>query len=152
MRRINIYTSLFLMLFALAICIGSLKLSLYGRRGPGPGFMSFGTGGVLFLLSLHLFLKNLFSSKGETVEGEVLKNKKVNIWILCSLIFYALFLERLGYVLDLFIVLSLMFAISKNMKWYVIIGSSVLISLGSYILFSVLLGIGLPTGVLNFLK
>jgi hypothetical protein len=152
MRKINIYTSLFLMLLALAICYSSIRLSLYARRGPGPGFMGFGTGGVLFLLSLHLFLKNLFSSKGEAVEGEVLKNKKVNIWILCSLIFYALFLERLGYVLDLFIVLSLMFAISKNMKWYVIIGSSVLISLGSYILFSVLLGIGLPTGVLNFLK
>lgn len=152
MRKINIYTSLFLMLLALAICVSSIRLSLYARRGPGPGFMGFGTGGVLFLLSLHLFLKNLFSSKREAIEKAVFRNWKVNAGVLCLLIFYALFLEKLGFVLDVFIVLSLLFAISKNMKWYVIIGSSVLISLGSYILFSVLLGIGLPTGVLNFLK
>jgi len=140
------------MLLGLAISLSSIKLSLYGRRGPGPGFMCFGTGGILFLLSLHLFLKNLFFSKGEAIEGEAFKNKKVNLWILGSLIFYTLFLERLGYVLDLFIVLLLLFAISKTMKWYVIVGSSILIAVGSYVLFSTFLGIGLPTGVLNFLK
>ncbi len=140
------------MLLALAICIFSFKLSLYARRGPGAGFMGFGTGGILFLLSLHLFLKNLFFPNRETLEGPILKNKKINVSILSALIFYALFLERLGYILDLFLVLLFLFAISKTMKWYAIIGTSILISLGSYLLFSTFLNIGLPLGVLKVLR
>jgi hypothetical protein len=152
MRKINIYTSLFLMLLAIAICIGSVNLSIYTRHRPGPGFMGFWTGGLIFLFSLHLFLKNLLAPKEEILERPVLRNKKVTIWILCSLIFYAFFLEKLGYILDLFIVLSSLFAISKTMKWYTILGSSLFISFCSFILFSVLLGIALPVGILKFLK
>ena len=152
MRKINIYSSLFIMLFGIAICIYSTKLSLYGRRGPGPGFMCFGTGGFLFLLSAYLFLKNLFFAKSEVVERAILKNKKVNIFVLGSLIFYALFFEKLGFLVDSFIVLSLLFAVSRSLKWYSIIVISFLISVVSYILFSRILNVGLPVGVLSFLK
>lgn len=140
------------MLFGIAICIYSSKLSLYGRRGPGPGFMCFWTGGLLFLLSAYLFLKNLFFVKIEVVERSILKNKKVNIFVLGSLIFYALFFEKLGFLLDSFIVLSLLFSISRTLKWYSIIAISFLIAVGSYILFSKILNIGLPIGVLYLLK
>lgn len=152
MRTINIYTSVFLMLLGLAICFGSMKLSIYSRHGPGPGFMGFGTGGILFLLSLHLFLRNLFAPTEGTVGKAVLRNKKVTTFILCTLIFYALFLEKIGFILDLFILLILLFSISKTMKWYTIIGSSIVIAFGSFILFSKILGIGLPLGILNFLR
>jgi|MudIll2142460700_1097286.scaffolds.fasta_scaffold572524_2 hypothetical protein len=152
MRKTNIYSSLFLMFFGVAICIYSTHLSLYGRRGPGPGFMSFGIGGLLFLLSAYLFLKNLFLAKREGVGSAIFRNKKVNIFVLGSLIFYALFLEILGFLVDSFLVLSLLFAVSRSLKWYSIIVISFLISVVSYILFSKILNVGLPAGVLYFLR
>lgn len=150
MRKINIYTSVFIMIIALAICMGSLQLSIYTRRGPGPGFMGFGTGGILFLLSLHLFLKSLFSRNEGGAKDPYPKNMKITSLILSALIFYALFLERLGFILDSFLVFSFLFAISRTMKWYVSIACSLSLALGSYVLFAVFLGIGLPRGVLNF--
>ena len=152
MRKVNIFTSLFLIFLSITICIVSVELSLFGRRGPGPGFMGFITGGLIFLLSLHLFLKNLFFSKEEAVERVILRNWKVNAVVLSLLFFYVLFLEKLGFVLSAFIVISLLFAISKHMKWYVAVGSSILISIVSHILFSGFLGIGLPIGLLKFLR
>lgn len=153
MRKINIYSSLFLMLLAVTVCIFAYRLSLYGHRGPGPGFMGFLTGAILFLLSLHLFLKNLFFSKNETGMGTAfLINWKLNLLIIGMLIFYAATLEKIGFVLDTFLLISILFAVSKIMKWYVIMGSAMAIAIASYILFSILLGIGLPLGALNFLR
>lgn len=114
--------------------------------------MGFWTGLLLFLLSLHLFLKNFFSSKDEEGKGAALVNWKLNILIIGMLIFYAGILERLGFLLGVFILISVLFAVSKTMKWYVIVGSALLIAVASHILFSVLLRIGLPLGVLSFLR
>ncbi|MBI4588206.1 MAG: tripartite tricarboxylate transporter TctB family protein [Candidatus Rokubacteria bacterium] len=140
------------MIIALAICIGSLKLSIYTPRGPGPGFMSFGTGGILFLLSFHLFLKSLFSRTEGGAKDAYPKNIKTTSLILSALMFYALFLEKLGFILDSFLVFSFLFAISRTMKWYASIACSLSLALGSYVLFSVFLGIGLPRGMLNFFR
>jgi putative tricarboxylic transport membrane protein len=151
-RKVNIYSSLFLTFAAVAICISAYRLSLYGQRGPGPGFMGFWTGILLFVLSLHLFLKNLLFSKGEEGKGTALVNWKLNVLIIGMLIFYAVILERLGFLLGVFTLISVLFAASKTMKWYIIVGSALLIAVASHILFSVLLRIGLPLGVLSFLR
>jgi len=152
MRKIDVCTSLFLMLLATAVCISSFKLSLYGHRGPGPGFMGLCTGVTLFILSGYLFLKNLFFPKDKAAKGASLINWKQNLMILGMLIFYVVTLERLGFIIAIFLLISVLFAVSKTMKWYVIVGVSLSIAFASFSIFSVILGIQLPLGVLNFLR
>jgi len=152
MRKIDIYSSLFLMLLAVAVCISSSKLSLYGLRGPGAGFMGFYTGVILFILSCYLFLKNLFSPKDKAANNVILVNWKQNLLILGVLIFYVLTLERLGFIIAMFLLISVLFAVSKTMKWYVIVVVSLSIAFASFSIFSIMLGIQLPLGMLSFLR
>lgn len=152
MRKINIYTSLCLTAIAAAICAGSLELLVYTARGPGPGFMGFTTGGILLLLSLHLFVKSLCSRERGGARDPRPKNATVPLAIVGSLVVYAVLLEPLGFILDSFLLVSFLFAVSRTMKWYVVVASSLSLVLGSYLLFAVLLGVGLPAGVLNVLR
>jgi putative tricarboxylic transport membrane protein len=114
--------------------------------------MSFWIGVLLFVLSLHFLLKNLFFFKGEAGKAAVLINWRLNILIIGMLIFYAVTLERLGFIVSVFILISMLFAVSKTMKWYMVVGGAMLIAFASHILFSVLLRIRLPLGVLSFLR
>ncbi len=152
MRKIDIYTSLFFMLLATAVCISTFKLSLYGQRGPGPGFMGFYTGVTLFILSFYLFIKNMFFPRDKAVKGAALINWKQNLLIIGMLFFYVLTLERLGFIIAIFLLISVLFAVSKTMKWYVIIVVSLSIAFASFSIFSVMLGIQLPFGMLSFLR
>ena len=140
------------MLLGVAVSISSFRLTLYRQTGPAPGFMGLLTGALLFGISLHLLLKNWFLAIDEGGRKVAFPNLKLNLLVMGAMFFYALTLERLGFVISVFILLSVLLAVSKTLKWHVIVGTSMLVTFAGYILFSMLLGIGLPLGVLSFLR
>ncbi len=151
MRKANLMASSFLIVLAGAICLASLQLSLYGRRGPGPGFMGFLTGSLLFLLSGALLLKSLRSREAAGPDMSPRELRR-GAGLVGLLVLYALVLETLGYVVDSFLLLLFLFALSGAMPWYAVVGSAAATSVGSYLLFAVGLKIGLPAGILTILR
>ncbi len=139
---------LFLMAFAIAVGIYSVELSLYSRRGLGPGFISFWCAVLLGGMAIPLLVKgavtSITSPAGTDGEGFYAVGAVV---VLIAL--YAYFLETIGFVLCTFVAGWALYGLSKAMKWYVAMLLALVIAVGSYILFSTVLGVPLPKGVLT---
>jgi putative tricarboxylic transport membrane protein len=71
--------------------------------------------------------------------------------MLAALAVYAILLEPLGYILSTIFIAAVTLRILQVMSWKVIILSSVVLSVSAYYLFTQLLGVELPAGILSFL-
>ena len=138
-------------LFALYICIESIRMPLGTLREPGPGFVPLISGILLGGLSLVCFLKAHLSASAETKAPQYSKVRWKNlILILTTLCVYTLFLEVLGFILDTFLLLILLFRSIEPQKWTVTIGGSALTSSVCYAVFELWLKSQLPKGILGF--
>jgi putative tricarboxylic transport membrane protein len=134
---------LFLMIFS------SQKLGLGALRTPGPGLMPFLIGGFLILLSLYHLIATL---RGDGSTEELLEERrhvayrKLSI-VVGSLILYGLFLERLGFIVDTFLLLSFLFW-EMGSRWKSALLTSVLTVLVTYLVFTYF-GLRFPAGLLR---
>lgn len=141
--------SLFIMFFSNKYGIGSF-------HNPGPGLMPFLLGVLLLMISLYLLMKSLFKVSGEEKVDKVVKEGQGRIYygkigfVLASLFFYGLFLERLGYLIVTLLTMVLLFWGVGIKKWRSILFASGLTVLITYFLFTYL-GVRFPAGVLKFL-
>jgi putative tricarboxylic transport membrane protein len=115
--------------------------SAYGSS-VGPKIFPMSLGIILIALSIRL-LYETFKYKGEDSEKEKLQYKKFFI-IFGSAILYAFFLEKIGYVLSTFLFLLIAFQTMERGKTVSSIVIAAIFSLGTYFLFSELLGGSLP--------
>ena len=139
------------LLFALWICVESLRLPLGSWRDPGAGFLPLGAGLFLGILSILAFFQ-AGSQKGEKVQRpRYSKGRWKSIaLILLALCGYSIFLDFLGFILTTFFLLVLLFRLVEPQPWKVAIGGSLLASLLSYVVFEIWLKTQLPPGVLGF--
>jgi len=150
MRRLDLRSSLFWMVVSAITIFLSSKLPFGGFASPGAGFLPLLVGALMFLLSVSLLMQQLFKeeekrralwAKGGTVRV---------ILILASLIFYGLFLEKLGFILMTFLLMGfLLLAIGKIRKPVVLL-LSLVSSLGCYGVFQLWLNVQLPKGIFGF--
>ena len=113
--------------------------------------MPFLAGGLLALLGLILFISTSLKAKSRTGEILAQKDRARNLLFpLGALVFYALFLERLGFLLDTFIFLLFLFKMAKPKIWILPIVLSALIVTTAHFLFSVFLQTQFPKGFLGF--
>jgi len=147
-------SSLFLLLFAIATLVGSARLGLGKTSAPGPGFLPFWGGAVLFLASLIQFLSNVFS-KPKIIEPGSRKGlftepgwRKV-LYVILALAVYAFFFESGGFLICTFFLMIFLLA-STARRWPIVLMGSLLITLLSYLLFEKVLTVGFPRGVLGF--
>ncbi len=132
----------------IAVTIGALRLKLGTPLHPGAGFFPFLIGLVLIALSVLLFIR------GWVEDGKA--HQPFSEWKQASIVvaaqaFYVVTLDFLGYVFSS-IVLS--FAVLRSMEvrsWKTLLGASLILSVGAYILFRYLLAVDLPAGLLEFL-
>lgn len=149
MRKYDTISGLFLLFLSIAICIGSSKLKLGSPTSPGSGFFPFFTGLALGLFSILILLEARRSKKEDERFWAPGANKKEIFLTFSSILFYALLLERLG-----FIATSLIFFILINhfvfyLKWTTSIVFSIFVSFGTYLVFTILLHAPLPQGLLE---
>ena len=148
-------SSLFLLLFAVATLLGSVRLGLGKTSAPGPGFLPFWGGTVLFLTSLIQFLSNVFSKTKKTELG--LRRglftepgwRKV-LYVILALAVYAFFFESGGFLICTFFLMIFLLALTEARRWPVVLMGSLLITFLSYLLFEKVLMVGFPKGVLGF--
>jgi putative tricarboxylic transport membrane protein len=145
-------SSLGVFLVGLVFIAEGLKVGLGQFNAPGAGFFPAMVGGLLSLLSIALFVIS-FSKKNEQQEKRSFWRekgswKKIALSLL-SLVFYLLFLNFLGYLLTTFLfTLSLLKWVSRK-GWGPSLLTAFLLSLGSYALFKMGMGVSLPMGLIR---
>ena len=143
-------SSVVCLLIGLGFVAGGLAMGLGPLNAPGAGFFPAVIGGLFSLLSAALLAKNLLREEGPIREKTSFWREEKS-WVrvslsLCALLFYLFFLNYLGYILTttLFILFLLKFVGKKG--WKISIFMAVVVSLGSYALFRMGLGVLLPKG------
>lgn len=144
-------SAVFLLLMSLFTIGLSLRMSLWGDEGPNEGFFPFILGILLFSFSIALLIISKIKS-GENPDASTERgDRKRLLQYLVAILFYAISLENLGYILTsiLFFLAVLKFVEKRG---YLI---SLLLTLAavslSFFLFKTLLGVPLPTGIMKYL-
>lgn len=139
-------SSIFFLTVSVMVFVGSIQLGLGTTRQPGPGFITFGASGLLGILSLIGFVRT-FPGKGKPKEALF---KNILWWRVVlsglAILAYALVMPTLGYLISTFLLMLFLYFMIHEQKWYWVIISSLLSSLGSYYLFSKLLNCQFPDG------
>ncbi len=137
---------------AIAICFGSVKLSLGTLHRPGPGFFSFLSGAALGILSILVFLQ---SFKGQSVDTREAfwPNPKRGLkmtYVVIALFIYAIGMNYLGFSLSTLLFLGFLLRGVDPQRWRVVIAWSILGTIISWGIFMYWLRVQLPGGFVGF--
>jgi putative tricarboxylic transport membrane protein len=148
----NRLSALFWLVLAVAICFGSVRLSLGELHKPGPGFFSFLAGAVLGLLSLFVILQSFKGKPGDEKKA-LLPNPQRTLkmaYAIIALILYAIGMDYLGFFLTTLLFLGFILRSIDPQRWRVVIAVSVLSTVIAYAVFQYWLDVQLPRGILGF--
>ena len=118
-------------------------------KHPGPGFLPFGLAICLIALSLGLIFKN---RKGNTSSTPFWPRRA---WFrpllgVTSFIFYALVIQRLGFLLSTLLFLIIWMRLIERVRWRTLIGISIGTTAGLYFIFVFFLDVPVPMGFLKW--
>lgn len=149
-QNADLWTGLFLMIFSGAVISEAIQLEIGTPQSPGSGFMIFGAAGVLGLLALRQFAKSLrFQGREAKQTSKAIRWKRVASVILANIV-YIFLLQPVGYLLCTFLLLCFLFQVHEKGRWVSAVGGAALTSLLSYLVFSRMLQLHLPRGVIPF--
>ena len=141
--------ALFWIAAGLLACYGATRLGLGSVTEPGAGFIFFWSGLILVILSIIVFTDSVRSSADTAREIGEMKWTKIAL-VLLSLLLYAFFLERLGFVLTTFVLVSFLLGCVEGTNWFRALGVGCAAALTSYAMFELWLKIRLPKGLFGF--
>jgi putative tricarboxylic transport membrane protein len=153
MRSYDLGSSLLCLFIGMGFVIGGVKMGLGPPNAPGAGFFPIVIGGIFSTLSLALLIK---TALGRTRTGEKQRFWKANdSWtkvtlVLLSLIMFMLLLEFLGYLATTIVFIFFLLKFVGKKGWSASIIMAVLVSLCSYALFKMALGVSLPGGLIRW--
>jgi putative tricarboxylic transport membrane protein len=118
-------------------------------KHPGPGFLPFGLALCLIILSLALIFK---SWKGDVSPAPFWPRRT---WLrpllgVIIFIFYALVIQRLGFILSTLLFLVIWMRLIERARWRTLIGISIATTAGLYFIFVFFLEVPLPKGFLKW--
>ncbi|OMP68360.1 tripartite tricarboxylate transporter TctB family protein [Domibacillus epiphyticus] len=110
------YAAIIFIVIGACFIFESRKISetAYGSN-VGPDIFPMGLGILLILLSLRLLFETRGTSQDKAATGAL--DYKKFIIIFAAAILYALFLEKLGYVITTFVFLTIGFQVMEKGKW-----------------------------------
>jgi putative tricarboxylic transport membrane protein len=151
MRRVALYCNVFWLFFSLLTCIESCRLKLGDVTKPGPGFFPFGAGLIMLVLSLIA----LFQWMGKKDSSEITVQKKPVRWwniviILAATLAYALSLEKIGFLINTFLLITLLLKAVEPQTWKTSILGGVITAVAANLVFNVLFQAQIPSGILGF--
>ena len=141
--------ALFWVAAGLLACYGATRLGLGSVTEPGAGFIFFWSGVILVFLSLIVLAESVRSSEDTSREMGAMNWTKIAL-VLLSLLLYAFFLERLGFVLTTFVLVSFLLGCVEDTTWFRSLGVACAAALASYAMFELWLKIRLPKGIFGF--
>jgi putative tricarboxylic transport membrane protein len=148
-KKTNIIVAFFWIAVGILVCYGATRLGLGAVTEPESGFIFFWLGLILAMLSLADLAASLRASEGVVQGTKELNWVKIAL-VLLYLLLYAFFLERLGFVLTTFLLLSFLLGWIERASWTRSLGVAVVAALGSFAVFELWLKIRLPKGIFGF--
>jgi hypothetical protein len=113
------------------------------------GFMPFVASALLGILSLVLFIKTSLSKEDKGVRV-FSRNTRQGVIIIIALSFYAGLVPILGFRIATFLFMGSIFKFAGVSKWWKAFAASLLTTAITFYLFSELLEVQLPMGVMGF--
>jgi putative tricarboxylic transport membrane protein len=151
MKRILFYCNLFWLLFSLLICIESYRLKLGVIKQPGPGFFPFSAGLVMLILSLAALFQSI---RGREKEEKTLRQEPLRWWniviILTAITAYAFSLEKIGFLINTFLLICLLLKVVEPQTWKTAIIGGLITTIAANLVFNVILRTQIPSGILGF--
>ena len=143
MKNLEVYISVFFVLFGAVIFKLASSMKYYGEYGPGPGLLPLWISGIMVVLSIV----NLFSAfkKNNKNFGALLPKGTALYNLLCCIVSYLLFIiivPYAGFVISSLLMLTLLF--SRGYSWKASMGLSTLVTGVLYAVFGLVLTIALP--------
>lgn len=140
------YVALCCTILGLAISASSYQIGLGNIKAPDAGLFPFLIGLAIILLGLILFREGGKPHEKAHIIGARWANL---LFITGILVFYALALDWLGFVLTTFIFMILILKVIEPQRWSVAVFTAVLSTGFSYLLFSLWLKVEFPRGFLG---
>ena len=150
MKAYDRASSLFWLLISIAVFVESIRLEIGTLHNPGRGFVTFGASGILGILSLVLFVQA--SIRKEEAQREPLFTGKWQriLFVLIVLTLYSWSMPILGYLISTFVLMTLLFWVLEKKKIWLVLLSSSLSTVVTYLAFSKWLNCQFPDGLFGF--
>jgi putative tricarboxylic transport membrane protein len=142
-------SALFWIVVGILACYGATRLGLGSVTEPGAGFIFFWSGLILVILSLVVLADSVCSSEDMVQETAEINWPKIAM-VLLSLLLYGFFLERLGFVISTFVLMSFLLGWIEGTNWTRSLAVASAAALASYAIFELWLKIRLPKGIFGF--
>ncbi|MBI3107744.1 MAG: tripartite tricarboxylate transporter TctB family protein [Candidatus Rokubacteria bacterium] len=137
-------TAVILIVFTLAVIWQARRIPLGTLALPGPGFLPVAAATLLGVLALALLVDTAVRRADESAGGGA-GAARTPVFVMVALVLYALVLERVGYLAATGPLLALLLVLHRQ-RWPVIVGVTLVATLGSWWLFAVWLEVPLPRG------
>lgn len=150
MRIANRIASILLIVAGLFIAYKSLQFDYMVEGTPGPGFMPFWAGIVLFLVALIPFVRTFtrFSSKlSNPFQSGEFKNFFI---IIGSSILVVIVTPVTGFLIALGLMVGIIAKLMGTKKWITVFGLTVFIPVLMFGIFVKILAVPLPKGIFGF--
>ena len=145
----NFFQGLIWLCIGIMITFFSSKYRMGTLSELGPGALPFGLGIIFILLSIIFLICSWRVKEHEQRLPFGSKYKKV-LLILVFLTIDTFFLESLGYLLTVFLLITIPMLIIEPKRWLSALLLGIISSLSSYVLFGVWLDVQLPHGFFHF--
>ena len=153
MKKNDLYPAILWVIVASGVITVAHRLGIGSLHAPGPGLMPFLLGVLLLILSVPILLRALLlrarAARAEEEGSWAGIHWKNVLFIVASLVGYALLLEQIGFVAVAFLFLLILFKGFTPQRWLFSLSASLLTVLITYILFAVILKVELPGGILG---
>jgi hypothetical protein len=138
----------FIFVLSVLIALGSIPLKIGTLANPGPGFFPFVAGALLGIISLSSLIEQVLfaTTKREQGSWPAKDGMKRLIQTSIGLILYIALLEKAGFILVTFFLLTFLFWRVGYQRWYISWAGGVLFTLFFFLLFRILLKVPFPKG------
>jgi hypothetical protein len=143
----------FWFIFAAFVTIESYRMGLGTLRRPGPGFLFFGAGILMAILSLVVLSRAWADGKRKALATQAIFgpiNFLKVVLVSASVFLYAIFMEGLGFIPITFLLLLFLLGFMERKGIAFSVFFSVAVTAAAYLVFEVLLHSQLPKGLLGF--
>jgi len=130
------------------ICVEALQVPFGSVRMPGAGFFPLLLGVTLGLLSIVLLGMSLLPPAGEPTR--LWPEQPEVLYLSGSLVGAVVLFERVGFLLTMALFAAVAMKVLGRMSWVTAIGLGLVGSVAAYVVFSRVLLIALPSGILPF--
>lgn len=147
MRRALLGTSIAALLLAVAYLAEATRYPRGTMAQPGPGLFPLAVGALLLIAALATGLEVRFRRTWEDMDWPRRSDALRALAVLAASLGYVILLPRLGHPVAATLVTLAVLQMMQLRGWALKLGLSLVIGLGSYYLFAVMLGVPLPGGI-----